>query len=168
MTRYAVMGSAGQLGRDLCARLPDEVIPLVRQDLDITNAAAIQPALAKTEANVVINCAAYNLVDKAEDEPEAAFAVNAFAIRHLAQACRELDITLVHFSTDYVYGADANRTTPWHESDPPGPVSVYGHSKLLGEHFVRSICPKHFVIRTCGLSVAGAPAAKAVTSSRLC
>ena len=65
--------------------------------------------------------------------------------------CRDLDSTLVFFSTDYVFGLDEQRRSPLSETDPPGPVSVYGLSKLAGEYLVRSICPKHFVIRTCGL-----------------
>ena len=65
--------------------------------------------------------------------------------------CRDLDCCLVHFSTDYVFGMDAGRGRPWTEDDPPGPLSVYGLSKLAGEYLVRSTCPKHFVIRTCGL-----------------
>jgi dTDP-4-dehydrorhamnose reductase len=100
---------------------------------------------------VVVNCAAYNFVDKAESEPETAFAVNAWAVRDLTTICRDLDATLVHFSTDYVFGLDGDRTTPYRETDAPGPMSVYGLSKLTGEYLVRSICPKHFVIRTCGL-----------------
>src|SRR5262249_37139911 len=79
------------------------------------------------------------------------FGVNAMGVRTLAAACGNLGGTLVHFSTDYVFGLGANRTEPWKETDAPGPVSVYGLTKLAGEFFVRSICPKHFVIRTCGL-----------------
>src|SRR5205085_9848553 len=100
---------------------------------------------------VVINCAAYNLVDRAEDEPDAAFAVNAWAVRELATACNELGSVLVHFSTDHVFGLDAARRTPYAEDDPPGPVNVYGLSKLSGEYLVRALCPRHFIVRTCGL-----------------
>src|SRR6202011_4744410 len=96
---------------------------------------------------VVINCAAYNFVDKAEQEPEAAVAVNAWGVRELATVCRDLDCVLVHFSTDYVFGFDESRKIPFRESDAPGPVSVYGLSKLAGEYLARSIGPKHFVIR---------------------
>jgi dTDP-4-dehydrorhamnose reductase len=100
---------------------------------------------------MVVNCAAYNLVDKAESEPAAAFAVNAWGVRDLALICRNLGCVLVHFSTDYVFGLDENRSAPWTETDAPGPVSVYGLSKLAGEYLVRSLCPRHFVVRTCGL-----------------
>jgi len=149
--KYAVIGAAGQLGRDLCVRLGGDALPLTRADFDLTDAVAVRAKLADLQPKVVINCAAYNFVDKAEDEPAAAFAVNAFAVRNLADVCRDLDLILVHFSTDYVFGLDKSRQTPYGESDAPGPVSVYGQSKLAGEYFVRSICPKHFVIRTCGL-----------------
>ena len=100
---------------------------------------------------MVVNCAAYNFVDKAESDPAGAFAVNAWGVRDLALVCRDLDCVLVHFSTDYVFGLDETRRRPWAETDAPGPVSVYGLSKLAGEYLVRSLCPRHFVIRTCGL-----------------
>ncbi len=149
--KYAVLGSAGQLGRDLCARLSGSVCQLTRADADLTDAAALRSKLTQLQPEIVINCAAYNFVDKAEDEPEAAFAVNAFALRRLAEMCRDLGAMLVHFSTDYVFGLDAARQTAYDETDTSGPISVYGSSKLAGEFFVRSICPRHFVIRTCGL-----------------
>lgn len=149
--RTVVLGAPGQLGRDLCPRLAGEVVPLGRSDADLTDAAALGAKLTSLRPDVVVNCAAYNFVDKAESEPAAAFAVNAWAVRDLATICRDLDATLVHLSTDYVFGLDAGRTTAYAESDAPGPVSVYGLSKLAGEYLVRNTCPKHFVIRTCGL-----------------
>jgi len=149
--KYAVIGAAGQLGRDLVPRLNGEVISLGRDRADLTQADPMRATLEELRPDVVINCAAYNFVDKAEAEPEVAFATNAHGVRSLALVCRALDCTLVHFSTDYVYGLDEERSKPYGETDAPGPVSVYGVSKLAGEQFVRSICPKHFVIRTCGL-----------------
>src|SRR4051794_3510534 len=148
--RIVVLGAPGQLGRDLVPRLSGEVIPLGRADVDLTDGDGLRGKLTTLRPDVVINCAAYNFVDKAEAEPAAAFAVNAWAVRDLATICRDLDSTLVHFGTDYVFGLDAARTTPLTEGDPPGPVSVYGLSKLAGEYLVRGACPKHFVIRTCG------------------
>src|SRR5262245_6582648 len=130
--RFAVLGSAGQLGRDLCPRLPGDVVPLTRAEADLTRPDALQLALAAARPDVVVNCAAYNFVDKAEGEPEAAFAVNAWGVRHLAVTCRDLGVLLVHFSTDYVFGLE-QRTTPYEPADAPGPVSVYGLSKLAGE-----------------------------------
>jgi dTDP-4-dehydrorhamnose reductase len=149
--KYAVVGAAGQLGRDLCPRLPGEVISLTRAQTDLTRPETLRATVEKIRPDVVVNCAAYNFVDNAETEPEAAFAVNAWGVRVLAALCRDLDCTLVHFSTDYVFGLDENRRTPFLETDAPGPVSVYGLSKLAGEYLVRSVCPRHIVIRTCGL-----------------
>jgi dTDP-4-dehydrorhamnose reductase len=149
--KTVVLGASGQLGRDLCPLLSGEVIPFGRAEADLTDAVRLREALSGLRPDTVINCAAYNFVDKAETEPEAAFAVNAWGVRSLAMICRELESTLVHFSTDYVFGLNEGRCTPLTEDDPPGPVSVYGLSKLAGEYLVRSICPKHFVIRTCGL-----------------
>jgi len=151
VVRYVVVGSAGQLGRDLCPRLSGEVIALTRQGADLTQPDPLRAALRELRPDVVINCAAYNFVDKAETEPEAAFAVNAWGVRELALACRDLGCVLAHFSTDYVFGLDEARRTAYAETDSPGPVSVYGLSKLAGEYLVRALCPRHFVIRTCGL-----------------
>jgi dTDP-4-dehydrorhamnose reductase len=151
MRTTVVLGAPGQLGRDLVPRLGGEVIPLGRANADLTDAAALRSKLTALRPDVVVNCAAYNFVDTAESEPAAAFAVNVWGVRDLATICRDLDSTLVHFSTDYVFGLDELRTTPRTEADPPGPVSVYGLSKLAGEYLVRSICPKHLVVRTCGL-----------------
>jgi dTDP-4-dehydrorhamnose reductase len=100
---------------------------------------------------VVINCAAYNHVDKAEAEPAAALSVNAWAVRDLALICRDLNCTLVHFSTNYVFGQETDRQQPYGEDDPPGPINRYGASKLEGEEMLRELWPKHFIVRTCGL-----------------
>jgi dTDP-4-dehydrorhamnose reductase len=149
--KYAVLGSMGQLGRDLCARLAGEVVALTRPQADLTNADSLQATLHSLRPDVVVNCAAYNQVDRAESEPAAAFAVNAWGVRELARICRDLRCELVHFSTDYVFGLDAERSGPYTESDAPGPLGIYGLSKLAGEYLVRSQCPPHYVIRTCGL-----------------
>lgn len=148
--RYAVIGSAGQLGRDLVPRLHGEVIPLTREQADLTRPDLLTATLTDLRPDVVINCAAYNFVDKAETEPDAAFAVNAWGIRSLARVCRDLGCLLVHYSTDYVFGLGQG-ATPLRETDAPGPVSVYGLSKLAGEYLVRQIAPRHLVLRTCGL-----------------
>lgn len=152
--RYAVLGAAGQLGRDLCPRLPGEVIPLSRgasPAVDLSRPESLRTIFDDVRPDVVLNCAAYNFVDRAESEPQEAFAVNAWGVRELARLCRERDCLLVHFSTDYVFGLDEARRQPWTESDAPGPVSIYGLSKLAGEYLVRALCPRHLVIRTCGL-----------------
>jgi dTDP-4-dehydrorhamnose reductase len=149
--KYAVIGAAGQLGRDLCPLLDGEVVPLTRAETDLTQPAMVRATLTALRPDIVVNCAAYNFVDKAESEPEAAMAVNGWGIRSLAEVCRDLDCILMHFSTDYVFGLDGQRRTPYTIQDAPGPVSVYGLSKLSGEYVVRSLVPRHFVIRTCGL-----------------
>jgi dTDP-4-dehydrorhamnose reductase len=152
--RYAVLGAAGQLGRDLCPRLPGDVIPLSRTGapaIDLARPESLRTLFDEVRPDVVVNCAAYNFVDRAESEPQAAFAVNTWGVRELARLCREYACLLVHFSTDYVFGLDEARRQPWAESDAPGPISVYGLSKLAGEYLVRATCPRHLVIRTCGL-----------------
>lgn len=148
--RIALIGAAGQLGTDLHRSLAGEVIPLTHAEVEVTQPASIEAMLDRVQPEMVVNTAAYNLVDKAETEVEAAMAANAYGPRSLAIACGKRNIALTHISTDFVFGLDA-ATTPRLESDPPGPQSVYASSKLLGEYFVRTYCPQHFVIRTCGL-----------------
>ncbi len=149
--RFALFGANGQLGRDLSPLLPGEVLPLKRPGADLTNGPEVTQLLRQLRPDVVVNCAAYNFVDRAESELEAACAVNTWGVRTLARVCRELDCLLVHFSTDHVFGLDAGRRQPWTEDDPPGPVSVYGLSKLGGEFLVRAEGPRHLIVRTCGL-----------------
>ncbi len=117
--RYVVLGAKGQLGSDLCPLLGTDVVPLTRADLDLSNLALVKAILAQHHPDVVINCAAYNFVDLAEKEPEAAFSVNALAVHHLARACTELGCRFVHCSTDYVFGADPDRVQPYREIDAP-------------------------------------------------
>jgi dTDP-4-dehydrorhamnose reductase len=126
-------------------------VPLSRAQAELTRPDIVREALTGLRPDVVVNCAAYNHVDKAESERNTAYAVNTWGVRNLARTCADLDCTLVHFSTDYVFGLDATRNTPWTEDDTPGPISVYGLSKLAGESHVRRLCPRHIIIRTCGL-----------------
>jgi len=147
-----VLGAFGQLGSDLVPRLPGEAIALRRADVELTDTGAVRALLESHKPTFVINCAAYNLVDKAESEPEVAIANNALAVRGLALACRDLDLPLVHFSTDYVFGIGIDsEPMPLTETVGPIPVSAYGVSKLAGEFFVRTLCPKHMIFRVCGL-----------------
>jgi dTDP-4-dehydrorhamnose reductase len=131
--------------------LQGDVLTPSRDEADLTRPDQLREWLKQMRPDTVINCAAYNFVDRAETEPEAAFAVNTWGVRSLAGMCRSLDCLLVQFSSDYVFGLDAGRRQPWGENDAPGPVSVYGLSKLNGEYLVRTLCPRHLVIRTCGL-----------------
>jgi dTDP-4-dehydrorhamnose reductase len=151
VVRHVVLGSAGQLGRDLCPLLPGEVLPLDRGRADLTRPDTLLAVLDEARPEVVVNCAAYNQVDRAEAEPEAAFSVNAWGARALARWCADQGALLVHFSTDHVFGLDAARRRPWREEDAPGPVSVYGLSKLASEYLIRALCPRHLIVRTCGL-----------------
>lgn len=149
--RTAVLGAAGQLGRDLVPRLPGEVVALSRADIDLEKPETIAPGLDAARADVVVNCAAYNLVDKAEADPGPAVAANGLGVRLLARGCAARRVKLVHVSTDYVFGLDAARAAPFTEGDAPGPVSAYGLSKLVGEYAARAADPGHLVVRTCGL-----------------
>ena len=145
-----IIGAAGQLGTDLVAEFPDSV-QLTHGQIEITDADSVKKVLDAAGPDVVINTAAYNLVDQAEDEPQRAFAVNAEGPENLARWCAENDAKLVHVSTDYVFGQDATRTTSYTESDSPGPLGVYGQSKLAGERAVQQSGCRHLIIRTCGL-----------------
>jgi len=147
----AVLGSQGQLGRDLVPRLPGDVRPLTRADVDLDRPETVAAYFAAHRPDVFVNCSAYNLVDRAEADPDAAFRVNAWGVRALAAACVQAGAKLVHVSTDYVFGLDADRVEPLTELDAPGPLSNYGLSKLAGEYLARTHCPRHLVVRTCGL-----------------
>lgn len=153
--RIALIGAAGQLGSDLLPRLVaagHDVEPLLHTQIDITDVAQSAMILLAAFPDLVINCAAYNLVDKAEEEPEKAHLVNALGARNLARWCEENRCRLLHVSSDYVFGGIApGRTEPLSELDLPAPNSVYSVSKLSGEHFVRSECSRSYVVRTCGL-----------------
>ena len=149
--RVAIIGAFGQLGSDLMPLLGDRAIPLGHADIEITDPASIARALDAAWPTHVINCAAYNLVDRAEDESELAHRINGLGPGYLAEWCSRNGAVLMHVSTDYVFGADAERRTPFDETAPTAPVSVYGNSKLAGELAVRSLCPRHFIVRTCGL-----------------
>jgi dTDP-4-dehydrorhamnose reductase len=120
-----------------------------RSQVDITDPAAVQNALASDDAEVVFNCAAYNQVDVAEKEPQAAFLVNALAVRNLALACRQVDAQLVHFSTDYVFDGTARH--PYIEEDPTHPLGAYAVSKLAGELYAQAYLDRALVIRTSGV-----------------
>lgn len=151
MTKIAVIGAHGQLGSDLLRLWGNRAVALTHADIEITDPGSVAAALDAAAPQYVVNTAAYNAVDRAEQDPRAAFEVNALGPLHLARWCEDKGVPLLHVSTDYVFGADAARAMPWSEEDLPGPVSVYGCSKLAGEHLVAQACSRHFVVRTCGL-----------------
>lgn len=143
------------LGRALAKEFGDEELTdWDREDLDITDAAAVRERIAKLRPEVIVNAAAYTSVDAAEDNREVAFAVNADAVGNIAAAAKEIDATLVHYSTDYVFKGD--NASGYRESDPPGPaVNVYGESKLAGERALVGSGARFFLVRTAWLYGAG-------------
>jgi len=143
-----VTGASGQLGSALCSLAPAgvELVPMDRRRLDISRAADVSALLADAGIQVVINCAAFTRVDAAEDEREAAFAVNAVGVGHLASAANRCGARVIHFSTDYVFAGDAGR--PYRPDDPPRPVNEYGASKLAGERALRESGANGLIIRT--------------------
>jgi dTDP-4-dehydrorhamnose reductase len=148
--KIALIGADGQLGSELFKVLDDqEVHPLYYPEFDVIDAAKASQTLCSLSPDEIINTAAYHRVDECEDHPEKSFAVNTVAVRNLALLCRDLDATLVHFSTDYVFGGE--KRTPYVEDDFPNPLDLYAVSKLAGEYFARNIPEKFFLIRTCGL-----------------
>lgn len=148
--RIVITGAGGQLGTALQAVLGDhEVIPYNRQQLDVTKLEAVRKAIQRVSPHLVINAAAYTNVDGAEAEQDQAFRTNSLGPRNLALASAAHHIPIVHLSTDYVF--DGRQSRPYHEFDVPAPLSVYGHSKLAGEHHVRWSNPKHFIVRTAWL-----------------
>ncbi|QDU64198.1 dTDP-4-dehydrorhamnose reductase [Planctomycetes bacterium Pan216] len=151
--RVLLLGANGQLAADLRRTLGHyELVTMAREDLDLTDLAAIGPAIERQSPDVVVNTAAYNLVDKAEEDPLAAFAVNTHAAGAIARASTAAGALLVHFSTDYVFdGQGAAVDAAFSEEDLPSPQSQYGISKLAGEYQVRAYAAECLVIRTCGL-----------------
>jgi dTDP-4-dehydrorhamnose reductase len=153
MTRWLVTGAAGMLGRDLTALLSargEEYHALVRDDLDITDAAATEAAVTAVKPDVVVNCAAWTAVDAAEDHEPQALAVNGQGPANLAAACAAAGALLVHPSTDYVFDGRASR--PYAEDAPTAPAGAYGRTKLAGEQAVRGALPEaSYVVRTAWL-----------------
>ena len=148
----AIFGCGGQLGTELTGdfnRRGYQVSGFTRAQVDITDAAQVEQCLARIDPAVVINAAAYNQVDVAEKEPQAAYMVNGLAVRNLALACRQMDARLVHFSTDYVFDGMAGR--PYVEQDVPRPLGAYAVSKLAGELYARAYLDNALVIRTSGV-----------------
>ena len=150
--RVIIFGRGGQLGRELFRVFESaghQVSGFERSQVDVTNAARVEHAVATAAPDLVLNATAYNMVDVAEREPEAAFAGNALAVRSLALACRQADARLVHFSTDYVFDGTLGR--PYTEEDATHPLGAYGVSKLAGEFYARAYLDHPLIIRTSGV-----------------
>jgi len=141
-----VTGADGQVGRELVARsLPGETVATTRKVLDIANADAVAATIARCRPLAVINAAAYTAVDKAENEPAAAYAANRDGPAVLARACADAEIPLLHLSTDYVF--DGTKSEPYTEQCPTNPLGVYGQSKWEGEEAIRRYLPQHVILR---------------------
>ncbi|NTV12458.1 MAG: dTDP-4-dehydrorhamnose reductase [Desulfobulbaceae bacterium] len=146
--KVLLTGARGQAGHELRRSAPPgaQLLCLDRQSLDITNPAAVLRTLAAERPALVINAAAYTAVDKAESEPEQAFAINASGTGNLAAAAAAVGARLLHISTDFVF--DGSKSSPYQPEEQTNPVSVYGASKLAGEEAARAANPNTLIIRT--------------------
>lgn len=146
MRRVLVTGARGLLGAAIVREFQRaaDVRAFDRASLDVTDERAVSAAIRDAQSDVIINCAAYNHVDRAEDEAFAALEANAFAVLSLSRAAREAGATFVHYGTDFVFDGEASRA--YVESDEPRPLGVYGASKLLGEWFALET-PGAYVLR---------------------
>lgn len=146
--KVLVTGVTGQLGFDVMRELEKAGIPAKgcsRQEISLTDHAGARECIEAYAPDAVIHCAAYTAVDRAEDEPELAMAVNGEAVRNLAEICRDIDAKLIYISTDYVFPGDGE---VFYEPDAPkGPQNAYGRSKLAGEEAVQEILKKYFIVR---------------------
>ncbi len=150
--KVAVIGGDGQLGTDVVSAFAsrgDAVFSLTHTDIELSSMESVITSLGKQEVDVVVNTAAMHHVENCEQQPDKAYGVNAIGARNLALVTRDLEAVLVHVSTDYVF--DGAKGEPYVETDSPLPVNVYGNSKLAGEYFVRTMNPKHYVLRTSAL-----------------
>ena len=150
--KVIVFGAGGQLGVELCREFEHREWRVQRFDrhaLDVTNRERVEQAIGQADAQVVINAAAYNQVDIAEEEPLAAYQANAFAVRNLAMACRQTAIRFVHYSTDYVF--DGTKGTPYVETDLPRPLGAYAVSKLAGELYAGAYLSDPLILRVSGV-----------------
>lgn len=145
--KVLVTGCHGQVGTEVSSLADDvfAVSPFGHGDLDITNAETIERRFDQAMPDLVVNCAAYTAVDRAEDESDLAYAVNADAPTLLGRVCADRGIGIIHLSTDYVF--DGRKATPYVEDDAPNPLGVYGASKLAGEEQLRATTDRHVILR---------------------
>ena len=154
--KVLLLGPNGQLGHDVRrehARSggPFELVPVPRETLDVTAPEAIERVLSGVQFDALVNCAAYTLVDQAEDDATGAFAVNAHAVQAMARVCATKRARFLHISTDYVFGADPALRRPLREDDPIAPVNVYGASKAMGETRANLESDDVVILRTASL-----------------
>lgn len=147
--KVLVTGANGQLGSALSKykeNISMDIDFVTRVQLDLSNSTSIHSFFAKRHYDLIINCAAYTSVDKAEEEIDLAYQINATAVETLAQISKIHDTMLIHISTDYVF--DGQNHKPYTETDEVNPLGIYGKSKLLGEQAIQSIAPQSIIIRT--------------------
>ncbi len=156
--KILIVGADGQLGSDLVKSLIcSELLKPSLEEFDVANFRQVADYIKNNKPDIVINTAAFHQVDDCEKNPARSFLLNTDAVKNLVIVCKETGVTLVHISTDYVFGLDEKRNKPYSEDDIPEPVNVYGVSKLAGENFIRYGMEKYFIIRPAGLfGVAGA------------
>jgi len=149
--KVAVIGANGQLGTDLLEVLSkdNEAIGLNHADIEITDMDSVKNVLSTIKPAIVLNTAAYHIVPEAEKFPAKAFQINGIGVMNLAKVCQDLNISLVHYSTDYVF--DGKKQKPYTEDDRPNPLSVYANTKLSGEYFALNYCDRSYVIRVSGI-----------------
>lgn len=149
--RIIVVGSKGMLAQDFIPLLKKEheTFGFDQDQVDVKDKERVFDLIGRIRPDLVINCAAYNQVDQAETDRDAAFRVNGYGVQYLALACQQFRSILCHFSTDYVF--DGKSTQPYQPHDQPNPISVYGESKRAGEVFVQSILDRYYLIRTSSL-----------------
>lgn len=148
-----VTGANGQLGNEMrivSKGSSDHYIFTDVAELDITKLEAVRKCVTDNDINIIVNCAGYTNVEKAEDEEEMAELINAKAVEYLAKTCKENDATLIHISTDYVFGGNEGNT-PRKEDEKVNPTGVYGITKLHGEQAIKKVGCKHIIIRTAWL-----------------
>ncbi len=146
--KVLILGSNGMLAHAIKQVFSfSNIIPMTRDECDITNFNQVESHIKSLLPDLVINCAAYTNVEKAETEPALCEMVNATAVKNIANACLRNDSILIHFSTEMVFGQES--TLPYKEMDEPrNPVNVYGKSKLKGERYIRQTWEKHYIVRT--------------------
>ncbi len=162
--RIAIVGATGQLGRDLAAEARQrglETVVFGHDAIEVGDVSSIERAFATSRPTVVLNTAAVHGAQfYSAAEQDAFFRVNAIGAFNLARWCATHAASLVHFSTDYVFGGDRRRSQPYTEDDPPAPLNVYGASKLAGEQMVAASCAAHYIVRVASLYGAGGCRAK--------
>lgn len=149
--KIIIIGANGQLGTDLVEQfsVKHEVIPLIQEDIEISDPQSVQKVLGQHQPEVVINTAAYHKVDDCENNPVKSFEINGLGAKYLATSCRELNAKLIHISTDYIF--DGKQSIPYIEDDLPNPLNVYANTKLAGEYFVQQETDNYIIARVSGI-----------------